>query len=70
MIMSLNITSWNIKGLGHPIKRHKILDHLRKHNTSIALLQETHLNEAESKKLKRDWVADVVFSPAKGKKME
>lgn len=56
------ITSYNVKGLGHPIKRKKILSHLKSFKCSIALLQETHLNDLEHKKLKREWVDQVFYA--------
>lgn len=56
------ITSYNVKGLGHPIKRKKILNQLKSFKCSIALLQETHLNDVEHKKLKREWIDQVFFA--------
>lgn len=63
----LNLVSYNVHGLNHPIKRRKILSQLKKLQCSIALLQETHLVEDEYKKLKRDWV-NQVFHASYGKK--
>lgn len=50
---SLNCISYNVKGLGNPIKRKKILSQLKKLQCSIAMLQETHLSVKEHSKLKR-----------------
>ena len=58
----LKIVSWNIAGCKHVIKRKKILTYLKQKKADIALVQETHLNEEESAKLKRDWVGQVYFS--------
>uniref|UniRef100_A0A8C6T7R8 Endonuclease/exonuclease/phosphatase domain-containing protein n=1 Tax=Neogobius melanostomus TaxID=47308 RepID=A0A8C6T7R8_9GOBI len=58
----INIISYNVKGLGHPIKRKKILSQLKSFKCSVALLQETHLNELEHKKLKREWIDQVFFA--------
>lgn len=58
----LKIVSYNIKDLGNPIKRKKILNQLKALQCSVAMLQETHLSEAEHLKLKRDWVEHVYSS--------
>ena len=58
----LNINSWNIQGVNHPIKKKKILTFLKKEKTDIALLQETHLNKTEHEKLKKDWVGQVYYA--------
>lgn len=59
---SLKLTTWNVQGLGHVIKRKKILTYLKKYKSDIALLQETKLSDTEHLKLKRDWVGQVYFS--------
>uniref|UniRef100_A0A3B3IJ21 exodeoxyribonuclease III n=1 Tax=Oryzias latipes TaxID=8090 RepID=A0A3B3IJ21_ORYLA len=41
---SLNIVSWNVRGLGSGPKRLKVLSHLDDLKADIALLQETHLS--------------------------
>lgn len=51
--MALTITSWNVKGLGSPIKRTKILGHLKKLKTNIALLQETHMSAQDYFRLRK-----------------
>ncbi len=63
----LNLVSYNVHGMNHPIKRKKILSQLKKMQCSIALLQETHLIETEHRKLKREWV-DRVFHASYGKR--
>lgn len=60
----INVVSLNVRGLGHPVKRQKVLSHLAKLNAQIAFLHETHCNDVESLKLKRQWVNQIVFSPA------
>ena len=55
-----DLVSYNVKGIINPIKRKKILTQLKKLNCSIGLLQDTHLNEVEHKKLRRDWVALII----------
>uniref|UniRef100_A0A803J592 Reverse transcriptase domain-containing protein n=1 Tax=Xenopus tropicalis TaxID=8364 RepID=A0A803J592_XENTR len=54
--MAIQLTSWNVRGLNCPIKRRLVLDFLKKHNTSIAFLQETHLTGSKILALKRPWV--------------
>lgn len=51
--MNLTITSWNVKGLRSPNKRTKILRHLKKLDTDVDLLQETHLAAADYFRLKK-----------------
>lgn len=63
----LNLVSYNVHGLNHPIKRKKILNQLKKSHCSIALLQETHLSNSEHLKLRRDWVG-LVYGASHGKK--
>lgn len=64
----LNITSWNVKGLKSPHKRGMVLRHLKKLRTDVALLQETHLPERDFQRMRKQWVGEVVGSPAIGKK--
>ena len=64
---SVNLVSYNVHGLNHPIKRKKILAQLKQLHCSIAMLTETHLTNDESQKLKRGWVGKV-FHASHGKK--
>lgn len=66
---NLNFVTYNVKGINNPIKRKKIISQLKKLDCSVALLQETHLDDKEHKKLKREWIGQV-FSASydKGKK--
>uniref|UniRef100_A0A096M7V3 Endonuclease/exonuclease/phosphatase domain-containing protein n=1 Tax=Poecilia formosa TaxID=48698 RepID=A0A096M7V3_POEFO len=43
----LNLISWNVQGLGHVIKRKKILTFLKKQEADIALLQKTRLSDVD-----------------------
>ena len=43
----LRLCTWNVRGVHSPIKRRKILTSLKKEHIDIALLQETHLDDAE-----------------------
>lgn len=49
----IKVTTYNVNGLGSPIKRDKIMTKLRREGTDIAFLQETHLTQLEHKKLER-----------------
>ena len=62
VMSDLGVVSYNVKGIINPIKREKILTQLKKLNCSIGLLQETHLNEVEHKKLRGDWVAQIFYA--------
>lgn len=44
---SLNIISWNVRGLNTPVKRTRCLEFLNRKSVSIALIQESHLKEAD-----------------------
>ena len=54
--------SFNVNGLNGPVKRKRVLTHLKKLKIDIAFIQETHLTTLEHKKLKRDWVGHVISS--------
>jgi len=59
---SIRFTSWNVKGLNGPNKRARIFAHLKKINTEIAFLQETHLKIADHMRLKKPWIGQVFHS--------
>lgn len=62
----MRITSWNVKGLRFSIKRIKILRHLKRLKTDIALLQETHLTHSDYHRMQKLWVGSVLGSDAVG----
>lgn len=59
---SLKLITWNVQGIGHVVKRKKMLTHLKKQKSNIALLQETKLSDVEHLKLRTDWVDQIYFS--------
>lgn len=52
-IKPVKIVTYNVNGLGNPVKRSKIMTKLKKEEIDIALLQETHLTQVEHEKLKK-----------------
>lgn len=52
-MQSVKIATYNVNGLGNPIKRSKILTKLKRERVEVAFLQETHLSDTEHAKLKR-----------------
>ena len=48
----LSIITLNVNGLNAPIKRHRIAEWMRKHDTQICCLQETHLRKKDLHRLK------------------
>ena len=57
----LKFLSWNIKGANLAIKRKKLLLYLKQKKVDVCFLQETHLDNEESK-LQRDWVGKIFYS--------
>lgn len=60
----VRLVSWNVKGLCSPYKRIRVLRHLKKLKTNIAMLQETHLPAHGFHRMCKLWVGEVVGSPA------
>ena len=49
------IITWNVRGLGSPVKRQKIYAYLCRRGVHVAFLQETHLAKGEAAKLQKRW---------------
>lgn len=43
----IKVITYNVNGLGNPIKRSKIMAKLKREEVEVALLQETHLLNSE-----------------------
>lgn len=48
LVVSMNIISWNVRGLGKPAKRFLVKDFLNMHFADICCLQESKLEEISS----------------------
>ena len=51
--------SWNVRGLNSPIKRSKVLSHLKRLIADVVFSQEMHLRDKDQVRLKSPWVSDV-----------
>ena len=52
----LSVLTLNVNGLNAPIKRHRVIEWIRKQDPSICCLQETHLRPKDTFRLKvRGW---------------
>lgn len=60
--ISVNIVSWNVRGLGGPIKRSRVFSHLKNLNSDIIFLQETHLQVKDHVRLRKPWTGQVFHS--------
>ena len=61
-VNSIRFLSWNVKGTGHPIKRSRVLLHLKHLKTDIAFIQETHMRNTDHVRLRKSWVSQVFHS--------
>lgn len=58
----LIFTSWNVKGINHPIKRCKVLAHLKSLSSDFIFLQETHLKNDSHARLRSKWIGHIFHS--------
>lgn len=59
---NLRFISWNIRGMGNPVKRSKVFTHLKRLHSDIIFLQETHLPIKDHQRLYCPWVGQVFHS--------
>lgn len=64
---TLTLASWNVKGLGHPIKRGKVFASLKSLKADILFLQETHIAVGQERKLRANWISQVYQAPFNSK---
>lgn len=58
----IKFCSWNVKGINEPIKRGKVLAHLKSLKADIIFLQEAHLKKEAQHRLKAKWIAKAYHS--------
>lgn len=63
----LRFLSWNVKGLNHPVKRNRVLAHLRQLKAEVAFLQETHLRTVDHNHLNHGWKGQIFHSSFQAK---
>lgn len=59
---SIHFITWNVKGMNGPYKRVKRFSYLKKLNSEIIFLQETHLKIADQVRLRKNWVGQSFHS--------
>ena len=60
--MSINICTFNVKGLNDPSKRQQLFYWLKLNKYSVCLLQELHCQERTYDKWKKEWGGDLFLS--------
>ena len=63
MLDSISLLSWNVRGLGHPVKRGKVFANLKAMKSDIIFLQATHVKATQQRKLRANWISQVYHSP-------
>ena len=58
----VRFVSWNVKGLNAPVKRARVLSHLKSFNADILFLQETQLRLKDHIRLRKAWISQVYHS--------
>ena len=58
----MRLATWNVNGLGNPVKRKKVMTMLKNKKYDVVFLQETHMSKEESEKLCAGWAGHVFYS--------
>lgn len=58
----ITFTSWNVRGLGHVLKRTKVFSHLKSLSADVVYLQETHIGPTKEKLLRCSWANQIFQS--------
>lgn len=58
----LTFCSWNVNGINEPVKRGKVLSHLKVLQADVIFLQETHLKKDMHGKIRAKWIGQVFHS--------
>ena len=66
----LSIVTLNVNGLNDPIKRHRISDWIKKQDSSICCLQETHFRPKDTDSLEMKGWRTIYHSNGPPKKTE
>ncbi len=59
---NIRLVSWNVRGINSPVKRGKVLLHLKSLKADISFIQETHLKKGSENRLKSNWIAQMYQS--------
>lgn len=58
----ITFVSWNVRGLGHVLKRAKVFSHLKSLSADFLFLQETVITPSRAKLLKCSWANQIYQS--------
>ena len=64
--MSINVCTFNVKGLNDPSKRKQLFHWLKLNKYSVCLLQELHCQEHTYDKWRKEWEGDLFLSGNSG----
>ena len=61
-LKTLNLNSFNSRGLRNNVKRRSIFEWIKKSHNGITLLQESHSAPGDELKWQREWEGKIIFS--------